>query len=174
MGGLLLDINGCVRMWWGFEGVLFCLFGLLFSLFQKERWRTFSHVLQYDVLICLSTPIPSALLRDVMMNMRLTSGLHRSSHQHSTGMLSLSLSIPHAHPSSLPPLPNIAIPQVRTVPSHGVVAYSCPIPRPCPDLLPTPRHPLWTHIHRHLYRRPYPPRLPFAPIPRCGWKFSES
>ena len=117
---------------------------------------------------------PSSFIHNIIMNMRLTFGLHRSSHQYSTGMFSLILSPPHSHPSSLPPTPNIAISQVRPVPSHRVVAYDRPIPRPRPTLLSTPRHPFWTHIHRHLYRRSYPPRLPYAPIPRCGWKIGES
>ena len=132
-------------------------------------------VLHYNVLRCCSTPVPiSTLSQDIMVNMELTSHLHRSSHQHSTGMLSFSFSLLHAQPSPLPPISNIAISKVRTVPSHRVVAYNRAIPRPCPTLLSTPGHPLWSHIHHHLPRRSYPPRLPFGPIQRCRWEVGES
>ena len=157
----------------GLEGFV-SFISLSFSSFSKEEMK--------GVQLCSATQCIDVLFygdssfflsQDIMMNIRLTYGLYRSSHQPSTGKLPLSLSLPHAHPSWLFPIPNITTSQVRRVPSHGVVAYNRPIPRPHPSLLPTSRHSLWSHIHRNMYRRSYPPRLPSAPIPGCGWEVSE-
>ena len=93
IGGWFLNVRGCMRIWWGrCGGRVFSVWCIPFQVFSKRRIKSVhlcSAIQCIDVLFY--GPSILFLSQDTRMNIRLTSGFYRSSHQPFTGMLSLSL-----------------------------------------------------------------------------------